>query len=144
MRYVVAWNRARFLADGQRVVVSKGHDVPDGVEEHVLHELVLVGAIVAAGPPATSPEAAALVDPVDPGEVERPAATAKVDVWRGYAIGLGIDAAKLKKAEVIAAVDEFEAAGSAVTPETPDPVEVVVDNGGEVGSAGDPDEPTIS
>lgn len=153
MKYVVVWNRARFVVDGKRVVVTKGNEVPAGVDDAVLHDLVLVGAIVAASPPpataATSlPPAAvaALVDPLDPGEVTRPAKNAKVEVWRAYAEHVGVDSS-LTKAEIIEAVEAADAVSDG--PRTGDPA-VGEDGAGDPDSAGedgdpaDPDAPTIS
>lgn len=136
MKYVVVWNRARFVAGGKRVVVTKGNEVPAGVDEAVLHDLVLVGAIVAASPPPALVEVAALVDPVDPGEVARPAKNAKVDEWRAYADTVGVDSS-LTKAEIIEAVEAAEAAADQP------PADGTGDDVG-TGEPADPDAPTIS
>ena len=138
MKYVVVWNRARFSVDGKRVVVTKGHEVPAGVDEAVLHDLVLVGAIVAASPPPAPVAAAVAVDPVDPGEVTRPTKAAKVDEWRAYAVAIGVDPDGLKKDELIGAVEAAEAADA---PPVGDPDGD--DESGD-GSPADPDAPTIS
>ena len=136
MKYVVVWNRARFVVGGKRVVVSKGNEVPAGVDEAVLHDLVLVGAIVAASPPPVPVPAAVAVDPVDPGEVTRPTKNAKVDEWRAYAELVGVDSS-LTKAEIIEAVEAAEAAD--VSPVDPD-----ADGKDGDGDPADPDAPTIS
>lgn len=112
MRYVVVWTAAKFLINGKRVVVTKGHEVPAGVDGDVLHQLVLAGAIVAASPPATSVAAAAAVDPLDPGEVTRPGSRGTVPEWQAWAAHLGMpedDYAGLRKDELVAAVTEYEA-----------------------------------
>lgn len=137
MKYVVVWNRARFVTDGKRVVVTKGNEVPAGVDQAVLHDLVLVGAIVAASPPPAPVAVAAVVDPVDPGEVTRPAKNARAEEWRAYADVVGVDSS-LTKAEIIEAVETLEAGD-------PDPGE---HDGNENAGAGDadpadPDAPTI-
>lgn len=138
MKYVVVWNIARFVAGGKRVVVTKGNEVPDGVDEAVLHDLVLVGAIVAASPPPAAVSTAVAVDPVDPGEVTRPTKSAKVDEWRTYAVAVGVDPDGLKKDEIVAAVEAAEAADA---PPAGDPD--ADDKDGDADPA-DPDAPTIS
>lgn len=137
MKYIVVWPAAKFLTGGKRVVVTKGNSVPAGVDEEMLHELVLAGAIVAASPPPVSVSVAAIVDPVDPGEVVRPAKNARADDWRAYAEMIGVDSS-LTKAEIIEAVETLEAGNT-------DPGD---DDGNENAGAGDadpadPDAPTI-
>lgn len=137
MKYVVVWNRARFVTDGKRVVVTKGNEVPAGVDQAVLHDLVLVGAIVAASPPPAPVAVAAVVDPVDPGEVTRPAKNARAEEWRAYADVIGVDSS-LTKVEIIEAVEAKEAAG-----DTP-PAKPKTEDGDGADVPVDLDAPTIS
>jgi pyrroloquinoline quinone (PQQ) biosynthesis protein C len=50
-------------------------------------------------PKHAAPEPASDVEP----EVKRPARAASVDMWRSYAVALGIDPKGLSKQEIIAA-----------------------------------------
>lgn len=126
MRHVVAWPRAKFLVNGERVVVPQGHDVPAGVDPSTLHELVTVGGIVIASPRPGAPAAVELEpDPVTGDVLVRPAKNAKVADWRAYAASaLSVaeaEAAAMKKEDIIALAD---AADSTQGPQdTTSPVE---------------------
>lgn len=137
--YIAAWPSVRVMAGGVRTVVARGEALPDGVDQRVVSELALCGAVVAG-----SPVAAAVVDQLD----GPPAKSAKVSDWRAYAVdAVGLDEtemAALKKPEVIAAVEAALEVGS--DGDDQDGSDAEGDEDESAGDAGvaDPDAPTIT
>lgn len=90
LRHVVTWPRAAFHVDGKHVVVERGENVPAGVDERVLADLRIQGAIALAGPP----EKASTPQEPPPAPTGLPAKGDKRPLWDAYATTLGIDPAE--------------------------------------------------
>lgn len=106
-RHVVTWPRAAFYVDGKHVVVERGGDVPKGVDDKVLEDLRVQGAIALSAPVEKATTASTGTTGTGAAALEGalPAKSAARPVWDAAATALGLDPADFaKKPELVEAV----------------------------------------
>ena len=107
--YVVVWPQMALTVAGKEKILAKGDKVPSGVEETLIANLALVGALAVV---------AGAADPVEVVELDGPpAATAAKAKWLAYAVQQGAnkdEAAKLTKEALVEQYGVAEPSGDEV------------------------------